>query len=54
MTVKEDVDTFTDGVGQGNNTINSGSTVENADVVGEVVEDGQIVLDDNNVVVVTE
>jgi hypothetical protein len=54
VTVEEDVDTLTDGMGQSHNTINGGSTVENTDVVGKIVENRQIVLDDDDVVVVTE
>lgn len=54
VTVKEDVDTFTDRVGEGNDTIDGGPSVKNANVVGKVIKDGQIVFDDNDVVVVTE
>lgn len=54
VTVEEDVDTFTDRVGQGDHTVHGGLTVEDANVVGEIVEDGQIVLDDNDVVIITE
>ena len=54
VTIKEDVDTLTDRVGQSNDTVNSGATVQDADVVGEVVENRQIVLDDNDVVVISE
>lgn len=54
VTIKEDVDTLTDRVGQGNDTVNGGATVQDADVVGEIVENRQIVLDDNDVVVVSE
>ncbi|KAI6772291.1 hypothetical protein HG530_003249 [Fusarium avenaceum] len=54
VTVEEDVDTLTDGVRQSHNTIDGGSTVENTDIVGKIVENRQIVLDDDNVVVVTE
>lgn len=54
VTVKEDVDTFTDRVGEGNDTIDGGPSVKNANVVGKVIQDGQIVFDDNDVVVVTE
>lgn len=51
VTVEEDVDTFTDGEGSGDHTVDGGLTVENADVVRQVVTDGQIVLDDNDVAV---
>lgn len=54
VTIEENVDTFTDGRRQGNHTIDGGLTVENADEVGEVIKDGQIVLDDNDVVIITE
>lgn len=54
MTVQEDVDTFTNGVGQGNDTIDGRSSVENADVIRKVVEDRQIVLDDNDIIIVTK
>ena len=51
VTVEEDVDTLANGVGQRHNTIDSRLTVEHTYIVGKVVEDGQIVLDDDNVVV---
>jgi hypothetical protein len=35
-------------------TIDGGFSVENADVIGEIVKDRQIVLDDNDIVVVAE
>lgn len=54
VTIKEDVDTFSDRVGQRHNTVDSGASVQNANVIGKVVENGQIVLDDDDVVVVTK
>ena len=54
VTVKEDVDTFTDRGRKGDDTVDSGLAVENADEVREIVENGQIVLYDNDVVVGTE
>ena len=54
VTVQEDVDTFAHGEGSGDHTVDGGLSVENADVVGQVVEDGQIVLDDDDVAVGSE
>lgn len=54
VAIEEDVDTFTDGRGKSDNTVDGGTTVENADVIREVVKDGQIVLDNNDVVVIAE
>lgn len=54
MTIEEDVDAFTDRVWECDNTINGWLTVKNADVVGEVVQDGQIVLDHDDVVVIPQ
>ena len=54
VTVQEDVDTFAHGEGGGDHTVDGRLSVENADVVGQVVEDGQIVLDDDDVAVGSE
>lgn len=54
MTIEEDVDAFTDRRRQSNHTVDGGLTIENADEVREVVKDGQIVLDNDDVVIVTE
>lgn len=54
VTVEENVDTFTDGVREGDDTVDGGLTVETADVIGKVIEDGQIVLDNDDVVVGAE
>lgn len=51
MAVEEDVDAFADGGGESDNTVGGGFTVEDTDEVGEVVEDRQIVLDDDDIVV---
>jgi len=51
VTVQENVDTFTHGEGGGDHTVYGGLSVKNANVVGQVVENGQIVLDDNDVAV---
>ena len=40
--------------GGGDDAVDGGLAVEDADVVGEVVEDGEIVLDDDDVAVWTE
>jgi hypothetical protein len=48
-TSQENVDTLTNREGKGDDTINSGLTVENADEVGQVIQNGQIVLDNNNI-----
>lgn len=54
VTIQEDVDTLTNGCWHSNNTINSWASVKNANEVGQIIEDGQIVLDDDNVVVWAE
>jgi hypothetical protein len=54
VTVEENVDTFAHGEGGGDHTVDGGLSVENADVVGQVVEDRQIVLDDDDVAVGSE
>ena len=54
VTIQEDVDTFTDGCWQCDDTVDGGLSVENADEVGKVIEDGQIVLDDNDIVIGAE
>jgi len=54
VAVQEDVDAFADRVRMGNDTVNGGLAVENADVIREVVEHGQIVLDDDDIVVGTQ
>ena len=51
MAVEEDVDAFTDRVRKRYNTVDGGSTVEYADVVGEVVENRQIVFNNDDIVV---
>lgn len=54
VTVEEDVDTLTNRVGKGNNTVDTGLSVENADEITDVVEDTKIVLYHNDVVVVPD
>ncbi len=54
VTVQEDVDSLTNGCWHSNHTIDSWATVENADEIGEVIQDGQIVLDNDDIVVWTE
>lgn len=54
VTVQENVDTFTNRVRHSDNTIDGGLSVENADVIGEIVESRQIVLDDDDVVIVAD
>ena len=54
MAIEEDVDTFTDRVRQGNHTVDGRFTVQDANVVRKVVKDGQIVLNNNDVVVVPQ
>jgi hypothetical protein len=54
MTVEEDVDTLANGRREGNNTVDSRATVENADEIGKVIKNRKIVLDDNDVVIGTE
>jgi hypothetical protein len=51
VAVQEDVDAFANGVRKGDDTVNSRLAVKHTDVVREVVQDGQIVLDDNDIVV---
>jgi hypothetical protein len=54
VTIKEDVDAFSDGGRQCDHTVNSRSTIENTDEVGEIIKNRQIVLDDDDVVIRTE
>jgi hypothetical protein len=54
VTVKEDVDTLANGVRECDDTVNGRLAVKNTDVVGEVIENRQIVLDNDDVVVITE
>lgn len=54
VTIKEDVDTFTDRRRQSNNTIDGRSTIKNADEVGKIVQNRQIVLNNNNIVIRSE
>jgi len=54
VTVQENVDTFTYGEGSGDHTVDGGLSVENADVVGQVVKNRQIVLDDDDIAVRSE
>jgi len=49
VTVEENVDTLTDRRRQGDDTVDGRLTVKQTDEVGQVVENGQIVLDDNDV-----
>ena len=51
MTVEEDVDTLTDRRRQGHDTIDGRATVEDANKVGKVVQDRQIVLNDNDIII---
>lgn len=46
---EEDVDAFADREGHGHDTVGTRDTVEDADEVGEVVQHGEIVLDNNDV-----
>lgn len=54
VTIQEDVDTFTDRVRHSDDTIDGRLSVENADVIGEIIESRQIVLDDDDVVIVAD
>lgn len=54
VTVKEDVDTFTDRWRQGYHTVDGRSTVKNANEVGKIVQDRQIVLNNDNIVIRSE
>jgi len=51
VAIKEDVDTFTDRRWVGDDTVYSRLSVQQTDKVGKIVQNGQIVLDDDNVVV---
>lgn len=51
VTVQEDVDTFTDGGREGDDTIYGWLAIQNADEVGQIVEDRQVVLDYDDVVI---
>ena len=48
---EEDVDAFSDCERHGNDSVNCGLSVEAADEIREVIEDGKIVFDDDDVVV---
>lgn len=54
VTVEEDVDAFADRVRQSDDTIDSRPAVENTDVVREIIQNGQIVLNHNDVVIVAK
>lgn len=54
VTIEEDVDAFSHGMGQGDNTVDGRLTIQNANEIGEIVENRQIVLDDDDVVVGAE
>lgn len=47
---QENIDTFSDRVGHGDDSVNGLLTVQATDVIGEIVQDGEIVLDDDDVV----
>jgi hypothetical protein len=51
VTIQENIDSFTDGSGQCNHTVHRWLSVKHANKVGQVVQDRQIVLDDDNVVI---
>lgn len=54
MAIKEDVDTFTNRCWKSNDTIDSWSSVEYANEIGKVIQDGQIVLNADNIVIWSE
>lgn len=54
MAVEENVDTFTDRGRHSNDTIHCRATVEHADEVGKIIKDGQIVFNDDNVIIWTQ
>ena len=54
VTIQENVDTFTDRGGEGDHTKECGSSVEHTDKVGEIVQHGQIVLYNNDIVIRTK
>jgi hypothetical protein len=54
MTIQEDVDTLTNRVGKSNYTVDGRLTVENTDIVREIVKYRQIVLDHDDVVIRTK
>ena len=49
MTIQEDIDAFTDGEGHRHHPVDAGLAVQDADEVGQVVQDGKIVLHYNDV-----
>lgn len=51
VAVEKDVDAFTDGEGGGNDAIDRGFPIEHANVVRQIVQDGQVVLDNDDVAV---
>lgn len=54
VAIQEDIDTFTDGVRHSDDTIDGRLSVENADIIGEIVESRQIVLDNDDIVIVAD
>jgi hypothetical protein len=54
MAVEENIDTFTNRGRHSNDTVNCWLTVQDANEIGQVIEDGQIVLYDDNVVIWAE
>ena len=51
VAVEEDIDAFTDGCREGDDTIHSRLAVQYTHKIGKVVQNGQIVLDNNNIVI---
>jgi hypothetical protein len=51
VTVQEDIDPFTDRRWESDNSVHSWSAVENADEIGQIVEDRQVMFYDDNVVI---
>lgn len=51
VTIQKDIDTFTDGGGQSDYTVECGLSVKDANKVGEIVKHRQIVFNNNDIVI---
>ena len=54
VTVEEDINTFSHRVWQGDHTVDGGLAVKHAHIIRKIIEDGQIVLNHNDVVIIAK